>query len=172
MYFCTKAMAPSSETWMFLKFQKKDFVWLRQEHHIMPVLKCGKINPMIKNLIFGHSAVFSMSSFASKCHSRPKIWKAYIKKLLGEYILAFLQNTLNSLVLSFERFFKWIPNNVLRARKSWRWQLFKREWWSKAMNKWNASFSELLKLRLFKPSLKIFPKPTTNHFHPRKKSKD
>jgi hypothetical protein len=50
--------------------------------------------------------------------------------------------------------------------------LSKREWWSKAMKKWNASFSELLRLRLFKQSLKIFPKLTTNHFHPRKKWKD
>ena len=65
---------------MYLKLHRKDCVLLKQELHTMPVLRSGKISLMTKNLIFGHLAVSSMSSSASKFPSRVKIWRPCIKK--------------------------------------------------------------------------------------------
>ena len=45
---------------MSQKLQKKDYCIHKQVPHIMLVLKYGKINPTMGNLIYGHLGVFYM----------------------------------------------------------------------------------------------------------------
>lgn len=76
---------------MFLKLQSQAFCRHKQGHHIMLVLKFGRINHMTTNLIFGHWVVFCTSLLLSILHLQPRIWKDCTIGYFKESILRFLR---------------------------------------------------------------------------------
>lgn len=66
---------------MFPKLQNKDCFIHKLELLIMQVLKYGKINLMIVNLIFGHLDVYFMKWQHINYHSKLKVWMDYLKEL-------------------------------------------------------------------------------------------
>ena len=115
--FCMRTMWQSLETWMSLRYLKRDSQWPKQEPLTTPVLRCGKISPMIKSQIFGHWVACFTSWFASKSLSRPKIWRVSTRRWLEGYMLAFRQITLKSSVLLLGLFCKWMQRCDLLVKK-------------------------------------------------------
>lgn len=82
---------------------------LKQEHRIMPVLKSGKTNRMIRSLIFGLLDVFFMRLLHLNPLSEPTTWRDCLKKSLEVFIPVYLLNILMNSVTSLKCFFKSLP---------------------------------------------------------------
>ena len=76
---------PSLVIWTYLKLRKRDFFIPKLVLRTMRVQKCGAINLMITNLIFGHWDAFCTNLLLWNPHSERKTCKDFIRKCCVEF---------------------------------------------------------------------------------------
>lgn len=109
MFFWVRMEVPNLATWTFLKLRKMGSCILRQVPLIMPVLRCGKINHTIQNLISGHLVVWYTKWQLWNLHLELKIWMAYSKKSLKAHIRKLVRTFQKAYLTQLNRCFRSIP---------------------------------------------------------------